>query len=344
MRTVPLTGTKARFARLTMMDGLAERGLTPDAALTAPFTMAVQNGRAVILLDQARVAIVDPAGPHLLVREQYPERFDHALIRAVRNVSELVEEMNKAIKEESGAFSRLITKERATEIRVRMSPADMGKALLGMEAMEPRLSVFQEPQMGYGVRVKVNKTSAGFSLKHRGEEYTLIQDRYSDYQTYFRDGAFQEAVEHGRRLWDERFSDADFMTDLAAVAPAGDVDKFTVNTVFEERLAAGGFAAFPASEEGRFSVTPDFRPDGEFLGSAIRYRGLRLRGDAQDAASVSIFDRLYPEAREHARSSFIALRTRWKARMSGIDLTRTPRLTEDLLTKRIESTDFGYDL
>lgn len=237
MRIVQLPGPKARYARLTMMDKLPERGLAPDAATTSPFTLAVQNGKAVILIDQTRVAVVDAAGPHLIVREQYPERFDPALIRAVRAVSELVEEMNGSLKEEAGTMARLITKERPQDFRIAASPEEMGKALLALEVMEPRITASREGETDLLLRIRVNKTFSQASVKRHGDEYEVTQNRYAEYSTYLREEAFRAAFERGTRIWEERFCEERFLANLAGVAPLGDVDKFTVNTIFEEGSA-----------------------------------------------------------------------------------------------------------
>lgn len=346
MRTVALNGPKARYARLTMMARLAERGLLPAPSSTAPFSLAVEDGKVVILMDRSRIAVVDPSGPSLIIRDEYPVRFDYALIRAVRAVSEMVEEMNRRIKEERGFSSGLITRTLSPHFRIYLGRDEMAKGLIALESMEPRIVAKNEGEDDFSLSVRINEQFAHVRIVNQDGHYVVINDRRAPYKTFLAEGPFRTAIERGVQIWEERFSADEFGREIGLIRPLGDVDLFTVNTVFSEELRAGRVKVHHELIEGKFSVTADMSGDGSPSGIACRYRGFRICtvNDAGVSDGSDAFRCVCPELYQQSMKAAMSLNTRWMAEAAGIDLTSVPLISKKLISDKLEKMDLGYEV
>lgn len=113
-----------------------------------------------------------------------------------------------------------------------------------------------------------------------------------------------------------------------------------------DKLPERGLAPLRVHQEGPFTVSAEAGADGAYAGASVRCSGLRIRtdSDALPFRNGKVFDGLFPHLSSVVGDQATTLRTRWKAAVLGLDLTRTPRLSSTRLSQRLESMDLGYDL
>ncbi len=153
MRQLELDGTKARYERLKLLPQAETFGVEISDEMTAPFHVRWDEPRRAcgVFLESTLVAKVDAGAMKIFIREGYPERFDHAILRAVRNAADAADEIGKRQRSEgkeksseTGLFTR-------TSVGFRPEIQDeetFHRAALGLESLNRKLHFNRYAQTG----------------------------------------------------------------------------------------------------------------------------------------------------------------------------------------------------
>lgn len=343
MRTLPLEGPRARYDRIKLLT-LAEdfgKELLPDA--TAPFAVRwdAQRRRLSLLLDETLVAEVKvrDEGGVLDIRDVYPERFDFALLRAVRNVADMTDEVGKlkrAVDKEKSGETGLFTRT-PVAFATRIQDWDvMHKALRGAEALNKKLCVQmytpEDLDDYFSIYAHFGRARHRFNIRctQNGLRVTI----YDETGYGLREETLNDLLDAGLALYDERMTPERLEAACRKlIAETGDVDAETIHADYhsvdktrneEAALKVGPFTTFKRG----------YWPQHRFNG--VRFAQQTIRPLECLPAGVIVDQDLVEDAAKN-------LTMRWEALAIGKRISDYPLLTEALISARIENTDFGYD-
>lgn len=337
MRTIKIDGTKAGYARLKTLDKIGDYGLElPDAA-TAPFTVMwdVAKSAPVVCLDRLPIAEVNPALLTMKIHDEYPERFDHALLRAVRNAVSVTDQLAKILKAGDKPKATLLQHDHE-DFQVQMSPSDFARAVIGAETIDSRVRLMLSTPTTVGIEIDLGNTSSSAYFTRRGD--VMIYDHRGYQQYFFKEAPFKALLEKGQRAWAEKFAPGGIRVALESIPNITEVDAEAINTLHEEQRRADVLISqSPSVEVGPLSMTG--------WGRDLRYQGLIIaRRDNEYRYIVPQGSGLDDqEDRAAMRRACDVMQLMWKAAAMGAKIENFPKVDAEKIAALIEATDFRYD-
>lgn len=343
MRVVDIEGTKAQYLRVSLLRKAKDYGqnLTPGA--TAPFTVRWCDVRkaAGVFLDETLLAVVDTEEeqPKLVVNDSYPERYDFALKRALRNAVEVCDAIGKMKRTENRQEKkRPLCIKNAVMFRVEGTIDDVRASVLGLQKDLPDLR-FVDDKDGESLFY----AQGYYAFVRLFQEDGFVRMQPDPDGSGFDETAMRAALIRGKRVW-EAFSPQEFVNDVRALMSEPEFD--------EERIW----------ELARNASLP------EHTAHLTEYRSLSYKDGSLSIMSrgIPVIDRLFFEGQppqppqtsprmiarfaedgvEWDAQAFLKaariMAARHEAEKMGLDTRRFPKPTEALITKLIEETDFGY--
>lgn len=344
MRFIPLDQPKARYERIKLIDQAETYGQELDPHATAPFTVRwnAPTRSPGVFIDDTCVAHVsfDQKTPMLRVREGCPEKFDFALLRALRNtmdVTDTIGKMQRAEAREKKGDEGLFTRT-TTAFRPEIQDADdMHKALLGLETLDKRIGchVFTNkahiPDQFY-ITASFGRQGHAFNVYIRPDGL-VSDDANSAYG--FRESSLNAALREGLSIFNERMIPARLEEACRALISS--------SAPIDETSLQAEYGATPLDKRNQTVIT---RSGGlssvqKFRSTWHRFQGIRfaqgINFEGTDLPPSFAVDK------DLIKRAGTIMNLRWQAATLGKDIKDYPLLTEDLLESRMADIDFGYD-
>lgn len=332
MRRLKLEGSKAMYTRLLRVNDLGKHDLEVDPSYTAPFTVRNKQDRVLIMLEDTLVAVLDPTGPELNIRDQYPEEYDRALLRALRNVSGFVEEMNRIERDGVKNKTALLAREYRN--------SDFSFDFKGNidEALDDRITVSKYDGKSRKLEIKHGNSSVNLVISKVNDDYRVKRIFSSSYM--IKKEVIEQILVSGQQFWNENFNTNEMINATTTLRKLENVDKFTITDEFEIFLKQPYeiLKNMPLLHDGHFTVRPAF-VRGLCVGADALYKGILVTSPVP-----CLFDEVDSDTGALIKEQTEDLRLRWKAKVCGLDVNRMPQLSKEGLLDTLEKQDFGYDI
>lgn len=341
MRVIDIEEPRARVERLKFFHEAEAYGQDVAPQLTAPFSIGKDPSSIfpAIFLDSTLIAVCNLADtPKLWIRDEYPERYDAALLRAIRNAADVCDEIGRIKRAEAkdkGGASGLFTKTpQAFRPRIQ-NKKTLHKALLGASVLNQKLRLtWFNAAAHWGDHFMITsvagKTKYNYNLSVGADgSITYIPDA----QPFgLREDVFNTLMDAGLELFETRFNPDTFSEACRNL--------IETSAAVDTRSIQDAFRAYEHEDistvVSRYGVFSSKRSD---YVTSHRYQGITFA-----AGSHADICMLYPDLdAEVVRAVIPILDDRWQIAVLGKSPEDFPPLTEALITDRVESTDFGYN-
>lgn len=371
MRNINPGWTTAQWGRLTLFQKGADYGVLLDPARTAPFSFRESIGGGVdIVLDNVHIGEIVPQ--FLRVRDGFPERFDFAILRAVnalREVNDEIGRLERARKREEKtaqeARARTEAEERAarpvswllieppTTAETLNNRVESVDVLLDEDFVRRGLFGLAYADGYQNIRV-ISRSSIAIIVPHP----TFLVSNASVYFDFDPEGAvsahtrecravlnpagFESALRIGAERWDARIDPEALFADLAEARALPKLDVHSLDRLWrmpeaEEAPKELTIGRLSVRQCPKYAANYEAFHNGQFLmdfGSAF-YRGK----DSMVYAGPDIGGRGLDE---EDKGALIQMTAHLRCGIYGIDPASIAELSEEMLEKRVEATDFGY--
>lgn len=339
-REIKIEGTAASYARIALLDIADDLGMALDATTTAPFNVSWNPHlkRGEIRIKNTLVADVDADWSVLRVRDDYPQKFDHVLLRALRNTVAFTDQLGKlhrALKK-TGDIG-FVGRDTPNFI---MGANEPMQALLGAEQCTPNLTFVDYENDTVKMRYANGNAMVYFNIRIAGTEMHVMRSEYTTLGP--KEDAFQKMIQRGETAWRNHYDGAVFRQDLHDAMATPQIDAYSVLRAFKEK---------------RQTDDPDFNAQ---LRISFKFGSLEYRHvDFYNQEVGEVFHNGIKVARlendqcipmppfaEHPDMGrgLSNLRDLWRCQVLDRDPKSFPLFSEDSLKDLVEKTDFGYDL
>lgn len=341
MRVIDIDEPRARIERLRLFHEAEAYGQDVNPQLTAPFSIGKDPSSIfpAVFLDSTLVAVCNLTNtPKLWIRDEYPERYDTALLRAIRNAADVCDEIGRIKRAEAkdkGGASGLFTKT-PQAFRPRLQDKKtLHKALLGASVLNQKLRLtWFNAAARCGERFMITsvagKTKYNYNLSVGTEGcITYIPDAHP---FGLREDVFNTLMDAGLELFETRFDPDDFSEACRNL--------IKTSAAVDTRSIQDAFRAYEHED-----VSTVVSRCGVFSSKRADYvTNHRYQGITFATGSHADICMLYPDLDAKViRSAIPILDNRWQIEVLGKSPEDFPPLTEALITERVESTDFGYN-
>lgn len=374
MRSIRPDWTAAQWARLGLFLKADDYGVEVDPARMAPFSFrSGAGGEVEMVMDNIHIGHVTQGA--VLVRRDFPPRFDFAVLRAVnalRDVNDEIGRLDRARKRQEKAAEdarrQAEREERANRvtsgflIEVEMTNERLARGVDEREVDLPEDFVRKglyglayangHPNLRAVSWQRIALTVPHPALPHSNAQVTFTFEAGERPRVYTHEyradlnlPGFEEELRKGVEAWDARIDPEKVMEDLGAARTLPRLDistlaRFPYGASVEgapDNMIIGGLkvrrspqyaAHYEAFHNGQFLATfglESLLPNGP--NGRMMYAGPRIGGafvDDDDHAAL-----VHMAAHLHCASL-------------GLDPSTMRELSEDLVAKRVEETDFGY--
>lgn len=347
-REIQLDGSVAGYERLALLPEAADYGMELDAADTAPFTVAWNSVRKTceIRIRGTVIAQVDPNDRILRVRDEYPERLDPALHRALNNAVSLTDRLGKVMRElrKSGQIG-MVGKEPAPFVVEIENPMH---AILGAECVDPNYDVFIHNRGDLAVRYKTGNNVLNVQTEIDGNRITVSRHNYNTMGV--KERSFTNLLNRGAAAWQARYNEQRIVGDahdLAADAQARPIDRESVereirarwgvdDLTFKERIlnTQVDFGTVEVKMYRGYQSAP--------LACDIFHNGLRVGRVTADpvCADVTAPFRHVP----HIEGAMIRMQEMWMCQVLNRAPEDFPKFDAEDVARLVEDVDMGYGL
>lgn len=346
MRVIELEGTRAQYERIKLLKDAESYGLSLDPEQTAPFTVVWNPSRqdADIVYRQTVLAEVHSHGRiSLRVREAFPEDKQFALLRALRNVTALTDQIGSLKRAEKAAgktatAEKLFTNQAVEPFQLpAISCMDLFKSLHGAGGLNKKVKASDFDPKGplpetVNVTLRNGNSTSHVRLVNQGGVLTYETPRWIPY--HLKRDAFIRLLADGRKHWDEVMDRDKVDTACRAVIRTTDADEKTIAAQHCYALANKGTSMSVTATCGHMSMdkTKEMRFHGILLGEAYN-------GDTINRATKLIgADPAWVKAAIHGMS------VRLMAAQMGRSVFDFPTIQTDRIRDLVDEVDYGYEM